>query len=324
MRIHYALLNQLSDGRFYSGELLAREMNVSRTAIWKAFKLLAQRYDVHVDAVKGRGYRLASPIELLDKLRIRSMMQYPGFISEIHTLLSLDSTNRYAMELATRGLPSGTVVFSEHQTSGRGRQGRSWLSPFGANLYLSLVWRFSQNAAESAGLSLVVAIGLIKALRKHGVEGLELKWPNDVLCNGRKLSGILLEMHGEMSGPYAVVIGVGLNVCMPQDTAMSIDQPWIDLAQTAARDVSRNQLAATVLDELVLVLEQFAQSGLNTFMSDWHSYDRYLNKSVMLQQGEQTITGVSRGIDTTGALLLEQSSGMQRFFSGDVRLRKGE
>jgi len=324
MHLQHALLQLLSDGRFCSGEVLALELGVSRTAIWKAFKLLSQRFDIQIDAVKGRGYRLATPLELLDKSRISSKMQHPDCVPEIQTYLSLDSTNHFLMDLATQGKPTGTVVFAEHQTYGRGRQGRSWYSPFGANLYFSLLWRFAQNTAEASGLSLAVAIGIVRALEKLGVVGLELKWPNDVMCHGRKLSGILLEMHGEMSGPYAVVVGVGLNVRMPANMTMSIDQPWIDLAQTEARDVSRTQLAATVLDELILTLQQFSQTGLAAFLDEWHSYDRYFDKPVVLQQGEKIITGISRGIDASGALLLEQPHGIQRFFSGDVRFYKGE
>lgn len=323
MHLQHALLQQLSDGRFYSGEFLAGEFGVTRTAIWKASKLLSQHFGIQIDAVKGRGYRLASPLELLDTLIISNKLQRPESFPEIHTLLSLDSTNRYAMDLVTQGKPSGAVVFAEHQTHGRGRQGRGWVSPFGANLYFSLIWRFTQNAAESSGLSLAVALSILRGLKKYGVGGLELKWPNDVLCHGRKLSGILLEMHGEMSGPYAVVIGVGLNVRMSPSQSTSIGQPWIDLAHTEARHVSRNQLAATLLDELALSLFQFNQTGLVTFINEWHINDRYFEKPVVLELVDKTLTGISRGIDASGALLLEQPQGIVRFYSGDVRLRSG-
>lgn len=324
MSLQHALLQLLGDGRFYSGEALALKLGVSRTAIWKAFKLLTQRYGIQIDAVRGRGYRLAIPLELLDKSRISSMMQNPDRVAEIHVFLSLDSTNCYMMDMANQGKSTGTVVFAEFQTHGRGRQGRKWLSPFGANLCFSLLWRFAQNTAEASGLSLAVAIGMVHALQQLGVKDLELKWPNDVMCHGRKLSGILLEMHGEMTGPYAVVVGVGLNIRMPENMAMSIDQPWIDLAQTEARDVSRNQVAAIVLDTLILTLQQFSQTGLAAFLDEWHSLDRYFNKSVVLQQGDKTLTGISRGVDTSGALLLEQPHGIQRYFSGEVQVRKGE
>ena len=228
------------------------------------------------------------------------------------------------MGLVAAGCQSGVVVLAEHQSHGRGRQGRRWVSPFGENLYFSLSWRFAQNAMESTGLSLAIAIGIVRALKILGVTDLEIKWPNDILCQGRKLAGILLEMHGEVSGPYAVVIGVGINVSMSSNAAQSIDQPWIDLSQTQASNISRNKLAAVVLDELILVLSQFAQHGLTLFMNEWRIHDRFFGKPVVLELSDRTITGVAKGIDASGALLLEQPQGIVRFFSGDVRLRKGE
>lgn len=286
--------------------------------------MLSKHYELQIDAVKGRGYRLIAPLQLLAKEVIYEQMQYSEKISSIQTLLSVDSTNRYVMGLVAAGCQSGVVVLAEHQSHGRGRQGRRWVSPFGENLYFSLSWRFAQNAMESTGLSLAIAIGIVRALKILGVTDLEIKWPNDILCQGRKLAGILLEMHGEVSGPYAVVIGVGINVSMSSNAAQSIDQPWIDLSQTQASNISRNKLAAVVLDELILVLSQFAQHGLTLFMNEWRIHDRFFGKPVVLELSDRTITGVAKGIDASGALLLEQPQGIVRFFSGDVRLRKGE
>lgn len=324
MCLKHAILRRLGDSRYYSGEYLAAEFGVTRTAIWKAMRMLAKHYGLQIDAVKGKGYRLVAPLNMLAKEVISAEMQRADNISNIEILLSVDSTNRFVMGLVAKNCQTGTVVFAEHQSNGRGRQGRQWISPFGENLYFSLLWRFDQSAAASTGLSVAVAIGVARALNKLGVTDLEIKWPNDIMCQGRKLAGILLEMHGEVSGPYAVVIGVGINIRMSSSAAQSIDQPWIDLSQTQASDISRNKVAAIVLDEIVLVLSQFAQYGLTTFMNEWQTYDRLFEKPVVLELSDKTISGVARGIDASGALLLEQPQGIVRFFSGDVRLRKGE
>lgn len=321
MPLQHDLLRQLCDGRFHSGEALARQFGVTRTAIWKACKAITRNFDLRIDAVNGRGYRLPEAVELLDKSAIESAMQTSQENIDVHTLLSVDSTNRHVMDLAAQGEASGTAVFAEYQRAGRGRRGRTWVSPFGGNLYFSLLWRFTQPVADLPGLGLAVGVALVRVLRKLGISGLELKWPNDVLCQRRKLAGVLIELQGEMSGPYAVVIGIGLNVRMSSTAKQEIDQSWIDLATAGEVAVSRNQLAALLLDETVAVLQVFTEQGLAPFVDEWRECDRFRDQDVELHLADQVIRGIARGIDEHGALLLEQQQQLKRYYSGDMRLR---
>lgn len=322
MSLQTSVLQVLSDGHFHSGESLAQHTGVTRTAVWKICKNLEQRFSLQIDAVKGRGYRLTQPLELLDAAQIRKAMQTSFDRHQIETHLSIDSTNRRALQLANQNAASGTIVLAEHQTAGRGRQGRQWYSPFGANLYCSVLWRFSQAHADIPGLGLVIGVAIARALHDWQVSGIQLKWPNDVLCQGRKLAGILIEMQGEMSGPYAVVIGIGINVNMPQGAAQQIDQSWIDLHQAGMTNLSRNQLAAHILDNVFTALTQFTASGLTSFLAEWRDLDRFRDQPVTLHLPDKQLHGIARGIDERGALLLEQQSQLQRYYSGDVRLRE--
>lgn len=319
-----ALLQLLADGRFHSGQQLAAQLGVSRGAIWKALKRIEQDFDLELQAVRGRGYRLEPALEFLQREQIRSALSplARALLSgmEVHT--SLDSTNRYLGQLAAEGAGNGQVVLAEHQQAGRGRRGRSWVSPLAQNLYLSLLWRFDFDLARLSGLSLAVAVAVARALtRQTGIEA-ELKWPNDILFEGKKLGGILLEAQGESEGPCAAVIGIGLNLNMSPRQAAAIDQPWTDLRQASGQSVSRNALCVAVLDELVIALLAFAGSGLESFMADWRRRDALAGSAVRLRFSEHSITGRACGIDEQGALLLETSRGRQRYLMGEVSLRR--
>ncbi len=323
MRLQYTLLQHLCDGKFHSGETLAKQLGVTRTAIWKSLKSIQRQFNLRIDAVQGRGYRLVNPVELLDAELIRHAVQPRNQACEIQILLSVDSTSRYLLDLASRGDCHGLLVFAEHQTAGKGRLGRRWMSPFGGNLYFSLLWRFKSVPGSLSGLGLAVGIAITRALHHWDVPGVQLKWPNDILCQGRKLCGILIEMHGEMSGPTAVVIGVGLNVKMSAEDAVDVEQPWIDLQRAGIVGISRNKLAAVLIDEIINVLVMFEEHGLQPFLAEWRSLDRYKDMPVTLHVAEQRITGIARGIDDNGAFLVEEQQQLRRFYSGDVRLREG-
>ncbi len=318
------LLTLLGDGRFHSGETLARRLGVSRGAVWKALKKMEQDFGLDIQSVRGRGYRLGIPIDFLDtdKIQLALKPATRSRLSVIEVHGSLDSTNQYLYELARQGAENGCVVMAEHQQAGRGRRGRIWVSPFAQNIYLSLLWRFDFALTRLSGLSLMVAITVARAL--HRVAGIEpqLKWPNDIQFQGRKLSGNLLEVQGESDGPCAAVMGIGVNVNMPAAAAEAIDQPWIDLSTASNSRVSRNALSAAILDELVMGLIAFSESGLKTFMSDWQRWDGIRGKSVRLIFADHEIEGQAEGIDEQGALLLRNRNGLRRYHMGEVSLRK--
>ena len=321
MALQLELLRFLADGRFHSGRDLGAALGVSRAAVWKQLRVL-EAAGVRVHAVRGRGYRLAEPLELLDREAIirfldpcsRALLR--GF--ELHS--DIDSTNRHLMRRVSKEPVTGHVCLAECQHAGRGRRGRRWISPLGRNVYLSVLWHFSQGAARLSGLSLAVAVAVLRALRETGAEGVGVKWPNDILWKRRKLAGILLEMSGESDGPCHVVVGVGLNVRMSPGCADEIDQDWVDLA-TIRADISRNQIAGVLIRHLLLALAAFEEEGLTPFRDEWLAADALAGVPVVLQFPASHVQGVACGVDEIGSLVLEVDGTLRRYQSGEVSLR---
>jgi BirA family biotin operon repressor/biotin-[acetyl-CoA-carboxylase] ligase len=318
-----SVLRILSDGRFHSGSALGETLSVSRAAVWKAVQKLQQEWQVKINAVPGRGYQLAASLTLLDKNTILAAIapQTKSRLQEIQVLWSVDSTNRYISNQASNGVVPGLAVLAEHQSAGRGRRGRHWVSPFGRNLYLSLLWEFELDAAQLSGLSLAIAVAITRALTKLEINDVMLKWPNDLLWHERKLCGVLLEMKGEACGPWQVVIGIGLNVNMDSITTEEIGQPWVDLKSILGRNLDRNQLAALILSELLQAMEQFQQSGLSPFIAEWRARDVCRDQLVELHFPDRVQQGIARGIDNTGALLMESDGVVKSYHAGEVSLR---
>jgi len=323
MQSRRRLLQLLSDGEYHSGEALGQALGVSRMAVWKHINALRET-GVELETLHGRGYRLPAAVELLDGELIHraAAPATRAGLEAIEILLDIDSTNNYLRGKALQGAPAGSVCLAERQHGGRGRRGRNWVSPFAANLYFSLLWRISAGAMALGGLSLVTGIAVVRSLRCFGIEAAGLKWPNDIVVNNTKLAGILIDIVGESTGPCAVVIGIGVNVCMPQTAAAGIDQPWTDLCAVAgSNEVSRNRLAACLLDNLLPVLEQFESQGLQPFMEEWQRHDSVQGRPVDLQLPNEVISGMALGIDAGGALLVETATGRRRFTSGEVSVR---
>ena len=318
------ILEQLADGRFHSGEALARSLGVSRTAVWKHLQSVGEQFELEIHAVRGRGYRLVRPLEMLSVSAIESELgaTQRAALSAIELFDSLPSTNRYLAAGIDDWGAAGRACFAEYQTAGRGRRGRAWISPFGANLYCSLYWCFDRAMADLSGLSLAAGVAGARALERLGLEGVSLKWPNDIHVDERKLGGILVEVFGPTSGPVAAIIGFGLNVDMPDHAAREIDQPWTDLRKSMPRQTGlRNRAAGLLLDELVKTAGLFDSEGWRAFHSDWVQFDRYVGRDVEVQSSEGTKQGRYRGVDQDGGLLLEQGGRTSVIHAGDVTLR---
>ena len=325
MRCDKSLIAVLADGKFHSGEAIACSQGISRTMVWKRVQQIQKEYKLPIQSVKGRGYRLAQPLELLDELEIRAALSQEVESSlEIHLHESIESTNSWLMNEAMQGAKSATACLAERQTSGRGRYGRQWISPYGTNIYLSILWRYPLSPADLGGLSLASGVATLRALHRAGLEGVGLKWPNDLLWNGKKLAGLLLEVAGESSGPSHVVVGVGLNTYLDSTIAEEVDQPWIDLARIpGGADISRNRLIGLVLDSLIKTLKSYQLTRLEPYIDEWKDFDLYYGKEVTLQSGSKKISGVHQGIDPNGALLLGLNHGTKAFHAGEVSLRPG-
>ncbi|MGZ8244721.1 bifunctional biotin--[acetyl-CoA-carboxylase] ligase/biotin operon repressor BirA [Methylomagnum sp.] len=317
------LLRLLSDHRFHSGTELAAALGVSRTAVWKHVRDL-EALGLDIAAVSGKGYRLVSPLQLLDEAAIRADLNPPAaaLLAKLELHDQLDSTNTYLMQAAPAGAVAGTVCLAETQTAGRGRIGREWLSPFGSNIYLSLLWRF-EGPSRVAGLSLAVGVAVVRALAGLGFGEAGLKWPNDVLWGESKLGGILLEVAGEAHGSCVVVIGVGLNRHMPPRLGRAIDQPWADLASiSGASAPPRNRLVAALLNELLPLVADYEGYGLAPWLPEWRRLHRFQGRDAVVHVGEARIKGRIADVSDEGLLVLECEDGsLRRFASGDVRLR---
>ena len=324
MAVSEQLLGQLADGRFHSGEQLAQLLGVSRSAVWKQIQRLEAELGLDIAAVRGRGYRLASPLELLDAGRIRGELNDVARESlEQLTLQSVTtSTNGCAVADPPTEIGRARAWLAEHQTDGRGRRGRQWVSAFGENLYLSVAWRFELPMTELGGLSLVAGVVVAEALAQFGLEGHSLKWPNDVLVGGRKLCGVLIEVAGEADGPSTAVLGVGVNFRLPERQGSKIDQPWIDLSRSNAPAISRNRLAGVLLDQLIEACREFSDARLVPFLPRWNRFDHLHGQVVRVVRGSNSSEGIYRGIARSGAMLLEGPSGISEYHAGEVSLRK--
>ncbi|OCJ24105.1 bifunctional biotin--[acetyl-CoA-carboxylase] ligase/biotin operon repressor BirA [Serratia sp. 14-2641] len=311
------IISLLADGEFHSGEHLGESLGMSRAAINKHIQTIRE-WGLDVFTVPGKGYSLPAAINLLDAERILGLLED----KRVTVLPVVDSTNQYLLDRLAE-LASGDACIAEYQQAGRGRRGRQWISPFGANLYLSMFWRLEQGPAAAMGLSLVIGIVMAEVLQRLGAEQVRVKWPNDLYLNDRKLAGILVELTGKTGDAAQLVLGAGINMAMRETNASQIDQRWINL-QEAGITIDRNELAAKLLNELRNSLRQFEIDGLAPFISRWRKLDNFIDRPVKLLIGEQQIFGIARGIDQQGALLLEQEGVIKPFIGGEISLRRAE
>ncbi|MBP6382598.1 MAG: bifunctional biotin--[acetyl-CoA-carboxylase] ligase/biotin operon repressor BirA [Pseudomonadales bacterium] len=319
------LLALLADGEFRSGEWLAGRLGISRAAIWKRVGKLAGR-GIGLERVSGRGYRVPGGIELLERERIAAALpqRVRAQVSRLELRRVVDSTNALVLAGLRAGtLGHGAVVFAEQQTSGRGRRGRSWVSPFGRNIYCSFAWRFDAGVAALEGLSLVIGMGAVRALEQLGVPGVQLKWPNDLVAGAAKLGGVLIEIDGELAGPVTAVVGIGVNLGMPPDAGAAIGQSWTDLETVCGRRIGRNALAAALLESCFGILADFARQGFPHFAPEWERVDALRGLAVSVSAGAGvSLHGVADGIDAGGALRLRTPEGERLLSGGEISVRR--
>ncbi len=328
------LLQRLAAGPV-SGDALARDAGLTRAAVWKRIETLRDA-GMRVTAVPGRGYRLDQPLDLLDADTIRSSLPTAtaSQLASLDVAWLLDSTNS---ELLRREVPAQgcAVLLAERQTGGRGRRGRSWASPLAAHVYLSISRHFEGGLARLGGLSLVAGVAACEALRELGHTQVSLKWPNDLVVNAlvesvtneprgglRKLGGLLVEGGGEHAGAARAVIGLGVNVRMPEASAAGIDQPWIDLFAMSDTSPSRNVVVAHLLQHLLPALAQFDADGLAGFLPRFAALDALAGRDVHIHEGTHTWSATSLGIAADGALRVRDGDGRERHVhAAEVSLR---
>ncbi|MBD9603287.1 bifunctional biotin--[acetyl-CoA-carboxylase] ligase/biotin operon repressor BirA [Pseudomonas sp. PDM10] len=313
------LLKLLKDGRFHSGQALGVALGVSRSAVWKQLQHLEAELGLSIHKVRGRGYQLAAPLTLLDPVEIRE--QAPSCDWPILVFDSIDSTNAEALRAIERGQAAPFLVLAERQTAGRGRRGRKWASPFAENIYYSLVLRIDGGMRQLEGLSLVVGLAVMQALRELGISGVGLKWPNDVLVGQKKIAGILLELVGDPADVCHVVLGVGINVNM--QITDEVDQQWTSMRLESGKVFDRSHLVGELGAMLQAYLCRHQVDGFSAIQAEWEQNHLWRGRAVSLIAGVNHIEGEVLGIDSQGALRLKVG-GVEKVFSGgelSLRLR---
>lgn len=321
------LLEILCDGAFHSGEHLGKTLSLSRSAIWKLLKQL-DAWDLKLEAVTNKGYCIPGGLVLLEKEKLLSYVapDLQNALDQIEIFDALPSTNDYLLNLIQQKSTHNRACFAEKQIAGKGRRGRTWISPFAKNIYVSLLWYFPQDPRELSCLSLAIAIAVVNALEQYGLkQALGIKWPNDVLWEGHKLSGILVEVSSEANDRCSAVIGVGLNVDMSALAhSGTIHQAWTDVQSLMGQKIDRNKLAGIVLSALIQSAQKFQNQGFEAFLKQWQALDVSLNKPLSIMSSTAQWEGIGRGINEQGHLVLELEGGLRKSFaSGEVSLRLG-
>ncbi|MEQ1674639.1 MAG: biotin--[acetyl-CoA-carboxylase] ligase [Candidatus Nitrotoga sp.] len=326
----FTVLRLLVDGKFHSGEILAQQLGMSRASVNNALREV-DKLGLVLYSVRGKGYCLPNPPQWLRADIVQHCLKQQAgekiaSSMQIEIFDNIPSTNTLLLQRATQGAPSGSAIAAEWQDSGRGRLGRKWYSELGNALTFSLLWRFECGLSGLSGLSLAIGVALIRALHKCGAYGAQLKWPNDILAKSNdglskkaKLGGVLLEAQGDMLGPSAVVIGIGINITAPKFFLAQIGQPVTGLVDLVERVPERNFLLAVLLAELEMVLQQFATQGFVAFHKEWERYHALQGQKVTLSvpDGSQ-VKGIARGVTDNGALVLETVRGMQIINAGEI------
>jgi len=309
-----------ADGAHVSGARLSRELGISRTAVWKQIELLRAR-GYRIEAERSRGYRLLAVPDRLTADEIRSRLGESLVGRRIICFETTDSTNLQALRLADEGAEEGTVLIAEAQRAGKGRLGRSWLSPPGVNLYLSIILRPGIPPWDAPQLTFLAAVALLRAVEEVCNLSPRVKWPNDLLLGGRKVAGLLSELSADMDQVHAVVLGIGLNVNMrPDQFPSTLRYPATSLAIEGERSYSRVDLACALCRQLDALYRLYREKGFEPVRLAWEANCDLIGRRVEVLSGEQRLRGRVRGIDGDGALLLAASGGgVERVLAGDVR-----
>jgi BirA family biotin operon repressor/biotin-[acetyl-CoA-carboxylase] ligase len=319
------LLRLLADGETHSGEELAAALSVSRAAVWKRLQQLGD-WGIALEARAGSGYRLASALDLLDATEIRASLPQAAAerLRNLEVHEELESTSDRLLEVDDLPPESFDACLAEFQSAGRGRRGRRWIAPFASGLCLSVNWSYRDAPATLGALSLAAGVAVLRALRRLGFAELSLKWPNDIVHRDGKLGGILIDLRGEAAGPAYFVVGVGLNVRLPDTVRDGLRAEGVDAVDLASLGAppGRSLVASALISELALALIEFGARGMTAFAEEWRSADALAGRRVRVIQGGQSLEGLAQGVDTDGALLVDVEGGRRRILSGEVSVRQ--
>lgn len=321
------LLGLLADGATHSGEALGAALGISRAAVWKQVSALGA-LGLQVEREAGRGYRLRQPLDLLEPGWIEAALsdRARSMLGELRVAEVVGSTNALLMEENLPFDAPPVALFAEQQTSGRGRRGRQWVSPFASSLSFSLGFGFERLPPDFPALGLALGVAARRAFSRLGIRPPALKWPNDLYAGGAKLGGILLEMRGEPPGACRLVAGIGVNVAVPGEQGQGIGQAWANVRDLCEPDQvpGRNALAAALLEEWLAALPLFQAEGFAPFLPEWREADWLAGMQVVVLEADRELRGRAQGVAADGALEVEVEGQLRRFVSGDVSLREAK
>ncbi|MDH5518617.1 MAG: biotin--[acetyl-CoA-carboxylase] ligase [Gammaproteobacteria bacterium] len=242
--------------------------------------------------------------------------------TEVFIFDELESTNQWLIERLSGGANHPLLCAAESQNSGRGRSGRVWQSPAYCNIYMSFCRQINHQQKNITAISLVMGLAIIRVLKNHGIAEAKLKWPNDILLAGKKLAGVLIEAK-KIDGVLYLVVGIGVNVQMPEGFEIDSDLSWSDLSAHGLLPKDRSRMIAMIYNECQLMTELFIDKGFAFFQEEWCSVDEYAGQEVVvMDQDKLVVAGVAAGVDETGCLLVETDTGQTKLVSGDLSLRK--
>lgn len=314
------ILGFLADGRdeYTSGEALSSKLGLSRTAVWKHVQSLRTK-GYRIDAVPARGYRLVDVPDRLSPLELTPLLSTHHLGQTIHFHESLPSTNEAAFRLAADGAEHGEIVVAEQQTAGKGRRGRTWVSPTGLNLYFSAILRPELPPQRAPELTLVAAVALAEALREADADA-RIKWPNDVQIGGRKVAGILTELSAEPERVHYVVLGVGVNLnAGAEHFPPEVAETATSLSQALGRRVNRALFTTALWGRLEEWLDLHHEVGFDPVRQRWKELSSTLGQEVRVRTDRSELRGVAEDIDVSGALMVRTAEGtLERVLAGDV------
>ncbi len=314
------ILNFLAEGgdEYTSGAALSDKLGLSRTAVWKHVETL-RRLGYGIEAIPSRGYRLIEVPDRLTALELDPLLSTRDLGLTLHSLQTVDSTNTVAFKLAQDGAVHGEIVVAEEQTHGKGRRGRSWVSPPGKNLYFSVVLRPDLPPSRASELTLVAAVAVAETLREAGVKA-DIKWPNDVVVGGKKIAGILTELSADTERVHFVVVGVGVNLnCELNELPPELRETATSLKVARGQRVLRALFTAALWTKLEQWLDRHSTEGFGPVREMWRELSATLGQEVLVKSEAREVRGVAEDIDEQGALLIRKPDGvLERILAGDV------
>ena len=316
------ILNMLrATGGYLSGQQLCDKMGVSRTAVWKAVNDLKEEGYI-IEAVRNRGYRLVEDADVITQAELKSILKTRWIGNRLEYFDETDSTNIRARKLAEEGAPHGTLVVADRQTAGKGRRGRSWVSPAGTGIWMSMVLRPSMAPMSASMLTLIAGLAVVKGVKEStGLEAM-IKWPNDAVLNGKKICGILTEMSTEVECIRYVIPGIGINVNI-DDFPEEIRDKATSLKLEAGRNIKRSPVIAAVADSFEYYYDIFMKtSNMSGLKDDYNKALVNKDREVLVLDPRGQYKGRALGIDDEGSLLVRQEDGnVSAVISGEVSVR---